>query len=86
MIMAGSKPRQPHPLTLQERLLRYLHNKSLLNLQIAVENAHVDPNMLLLADSEDWYRSNNGYTVLNWACLYRFEPFSGSLSANPANL
>ena len=29
--------------------------------------------MLLLADHEDGYHSNNGYTLLNWACYYRFE-------------
>ena len=70
--MAGSKV-QPHPLTMLERILTYLQKKSLLNLQIAFENAHVDPNMLLIADREDCYRSNNGYTLLNWACYYRFE-------------
>ena len=58
-IMAGSKV-QPHPLTMLERILTYLQKKSLLNLQIAFENAHVDPNMLLIADREDCYRSNNG--------------------------
>ena len=71
--MAGSKPRQPSPLTLQERLMKYLQKKSVLSLQNAFENAHVDPNMLLLADRDDYYRSSNGYTMLNWACYYRFE-------------
>ena len=71
--MAHSKPRQPHPLTLRERLMKYLQMKYDLNLEIAFENAHVDPNLLLLADRDDCYRSNNGYTMLNWACYYRFE-------------
>ena len=73
MIIARSQPRQQSPYTLGERLLTYLHNNSLLSLQIAFENAHADPNMLLLADRYDCYRSNNGYTMLNWACYYRFE-------------
>ena len=70
--MAGFKLQQQHQ-TMGDRLMAYLHNKSLLNLQIAFEKADVDPNMLLLADRENSYRSNNGYTLLNWACYYRFE-------------
>ena len=70
--MAGSKL-QRQPLTMLETLMTYLQNKSLLNLQIAFEKAHVDPNMLLLADRKDCYHNNNGYTRLNWACCYRFE-------------
>ena len=60
--MARSKPRQPSPLTLLERLMKYLQMKYVLNLEIAFKNAHVDPNMLL-----------HGYTMLNWACYYRSE-------------
>ena len=64
---------QPSPYTLREKLLTYLHNTSLLNLQNAFENAQADPNMLLLADRDDLDRSGNAYTMLNWACYYRFE-------------
>ena len=59
-----------------ETLMTYLQNKSLLNQQIALEKlhtSHVDLNMLMLADNEDCFSSNNRYTLLNWACYYRFE-------------
>ena len=64
---------QPSPYSLREKLLTYLYNTSLLNLQNAFENAQADPNMLLLADRDDLDRSGNAYTMLNWACYYRFE-------------
>ena len=65
MIMARSQPRQPSPLTLQERLQKYLQMNHVLNLEIAFENAHADPNVLLIADRDDADRSNNGHTMLN---------------------
>ena len=51
-----------------ETLMTYLQNKSLLNQQIALEKlhtSHVDLNMLMLADNEDCFSSNNRYTLLN---------------------
>ena len=73
MNVARSQPWQPSPYTLREKLLKYVKMNYVLNLEIAFENAHTDPNMLLLADRDDLDRSGNAYTMLNWACYYRFE-------------
>ena len=50
MNVARSQPWQPSPYTLRIFFLKYVKMNYVLNLEIAFENAHADPNMLLLAD------------------------------------
>ena len=67
--MAGSKLQAD----MVEALWSCLRYKDIKKLQIAFEKPNFTPNMLLPSEPEKYFRTNNKYTLLNWACYCMFE-------------